>query len=582
VVGGARVDLDLRSVADVGADSLELSVFGVRDAAAGAGSADRAPARIAGAEAHVRSGRLSAGGEVLHSTRDDSASVAGHARAEWALRGDAVRLSGGWLRVGEGFASSLNPRLRSGLEEWLAGAEVRVAEGTRLRARHEQQRFRAFDVRRTTSSLGADHAFGRMRVSGEGGMQSDRTGGGESSAALGRVAVEIPGGTEGWLQAQRSLSATGSTPARPDLLGVGVAHRVLPSLKLEGSRRWIRTNPDSAIATVSALMARGELPLGARIWTGLERMEAQGASHAAILGWTQRLALYGGMQVHASLERRFGVHRVPVTDPVRALPFVDPDPDRWTAAWGIEYLPPAGPRFAARQEVRGGASAGWRFDVTAEAPLSRALAVLTRHDWWQDARAGLPGTSTRRDRSLLGLALRPVSDGTLNLLGKLEYRHSVNPLGGAVLAGSPEEWRTIGVGDAIWMPSSDWTLAGRYALRRTVAEDSSGSGWRLRSTAHYLGARAERPLHRRLGTRLDARLLAESVTGRTRWSLAPALAVALGGGLEGEAGYRFGDLQDPDFAAYGRNGFFALLSLRFTEGSIRDVAAFWRERIAEP
>jgi len=54
----------------------------------------------------------------------------------------------------------------------------------------------------------------------------------------------------------------------------------------------------------------------------------------------------------------------------------------------------------------------------------------------------------------------------------------------------------------------------------------------------------------------------------------------LGNGLELETGYRFGRLQDPDFAAQGGSGFYATLHLRFTERLLGTAADFWRERLA--
>jgi hypothetical protein len=47
-----------------------------------------------------------------------------------------------------------------------------------------------------------------------------------------------------------------------------------------------------------------------------------------------------------------------------------------------------------------------------------------------------------------------------------------------------------------------------------------------------------------------------------------------------ETGYRFGALRDPDFAAVGGSGAFASVGFRFTEGSLVNPAAFWRDRIA--
>lgn len=580
MVGGMRMELDaggLLARRAVG-DSLGLAVFGVHDGA-GAGLAEGGAARLFGAEVQVRRGGLAGVAEVLRSDHADSASVAGQARVQWTLPGERVRLEGAWLRVGDGFASTLNPRLRSGLEEWSVGTELRVGERGRLRLRHERQNFRAFGVERQSTMVTAERTVAGRRLTAEGGVQADAAQSGEAAQALGRATLALDRRTDVWVEGTRGLSQRGAMPARPDHLGVGVGHRVLPWARVEGHQRWVRVQRDSSLYTVSGLNVRTDLPLGTRIWTGVERTAAEGATHAAVLGWNQQLALWSGWQFHTLLERRFGIDRAPLADPVRALPFAQPERDRWSAGWGLEYLPPRGARFAARHELRGGDAQGWRFDLGGELPAGRSLALLTRHDWWAETRPDA-GVETRRDRSLLGLALRPAGRQDVNVLSKLEYRHTANPLAGTVLSGAQEEWRLIGATDAVWTPRPGLELAGRWALRRTVAEDSAAGGQRLRSTAHYLGGRVEQDVHRGVGLRLDGRLLSERVTGESRWSAAPSLAVGLGGGLEVEGGWRFGDLLDPDFAAWGRNGAFAVLSLRFTEGSLHDAAAFWRGRIA--
>jgi hypothetical protein len=51
--------------------------------------------------------------------------------------------------------------------------------------------------------------------------------------------------------------------------------------------------------------------------------------------------------------------------------------------------------------------------------------------------------------------------------------------------------------------------------------------------------------------------------------------------VELAAGYRFGDLRDPDFAVTGGHGWFATFGARVTEESLSSVAAFWRHRMSE-
>jgi len=47
--------------------------------------------------------------------------------------------------------------------------------------------------------------------------------------------------------------------------------------------------------------------------------------------------------------------------------------------------------------------------------------------------------------------------------------------------------------------------------------------------------------------------------------------------LQIEAGYRFGDLSDPDFSARGGHGFYITIGARVTRSTVENVAEFWRE-----
>jgi hypothetical protein len=81
-----------------------------------------------------------------------------------------------------------------------------------------------------------------------------------------------------------------------------------------------------------------------------------------------------------------------------------------------------------------------------------------------------------------------------------------------------------------------------------------------------------------LGLRGEARLLHEGTSASTRWDAAPQLVVRPLAGVELAAGYRAGDLQDPDFAVRGGSGWFVTLGAAVTEQSVHNLAAFWRNR----
>jgi hypothetical protein len=579
-----------------GIDSLGIAFFGVRDAAgnetvpgAGVGAVSH---DLYGGDIRLRRNGLELGGELVRALTADSSALAGRASARWTLPGDRLLLEGEWLTVGDGFSSTANPRLSSGLEELRLGAEVRVAEGSRIRVRHERQSFRQYDVERATTTLQAEQTVAGRKVTAEGGLASDVAGtAGTTTSATGKAVLAVTPEMDVWVEGSRVLDFdTASTAVRPDQLAFGASYRVLPGTRVEASHRWVRMQGDSATYALTSMGVRTEQVLGGQLWGSLEHADAASAGNSAVLGWNQRLSLSGGWQFTSLFERRIGLDRAPLVDPVRALPFLQPERDRWSAGLGVEWLPTDGrPRLGARGEMHDGRErSGWRVDVTGDAPLGRSLALLTRHDWsrdeWSDTRGD---QNSRRERSILGLAYRPVFSDAFNALAKVEWRRTMNPLaGGGVLASARDESRMIGAADAVWAPRAATELSMRYAMRWTEARDTALGPEALRSFAHYAGMRLDQGMGGALSSerfplsaRLDGRMLLEGVSGQARWSLAPSLVMGLGPTLELEGGYRFGDLRDPDFANNGGKGFFATLGIRFTESVFSDAAAFWRERI---
>jgi hypothetical protein len=195
---------------------------------------------------------------------------------------------------------------------------------------------------------------------------------------------------------------------------------------------------------------------------------------------------------------------------------------------------------------------------------------------------------SRQDRSLLGLALRPVASNRVDVLAKLEWRRTLNPLSGAagassVLGATGEDKRLLGAADAIWAATTRTEIAARYAMRWSANDQLlTSTGEALGIRAQYLGARVEQALQRSgaLRFRVDARMLLEQASSAAPWSVAPSVALRVGPRLEVEGGYRMGALRDRDFAANGGSGVFATVGVRFTEGLITGPASFWRDRIA--
>ncbi|HEX2094268.1 MAG TPA: SdrD B-like domain-containing protein, partial [Longimicrobiaceae bacterium] len=591
-VGGMRMELDAARLLSLGGvDSLGVAVFGIRDAAGtgvGTGVA-AAEYDLVGGDVRVRRRGLELGAELLRSVGDSTA-TAGRAEVAWALPGDRVQLEAGWLRVGDGFAASANPRLASGLEEIRLQGEAKLGAGSRVRLRHERQNFTEYGVERSGTYLTAEQAVRGRTLTAEGGVTSDlqaESGSGSSSSAVGKVTLAASEDLNVWVEGSHLLSATGTAPTRPDHVGAGASYRVLPRVRLEGSHRWIRSAADSGAYSLSSMALRMESVLGGQVWGGMERADGEQVAHSLAMGWSQRLSLAGGWSMSSLFERRFGLSHAPLVDPLRALPFARPERDRWSAGLGLEWLPAdSSARFSARGELHDGTErSGYRFDVAGDLPMGPSAALLTRHDWSSDEWGGAGsagGQRSRRDRSLLGLALRPVDSDAFNALAKVEWRRTANPLlGGDVLTQSRDETRLIGSADAVWAPAASSEFAARYAVRLSMVGDSLPGAAGDRSLAHYLGGRWGQLIGGSLSARVDGRVLVEGTTRTVRWSAAPSLVFRLGPQLELEGGYRLGDLRDPDFYASGGAGFFATLGLRFTEGSLGDAAAFWRQRVAQ-
>jgi hypothetical protein len=344
----------------------------------------------------------------------------------------------------------------------------------------------------------------------------------------------------------------------------------MPDTVVGQSTRYAATSIDLRTSTL----------FGGEAWGGVERAGSTRASHAAVLGWNQRLAVGGGWSVSTLYERRVGLSRAVLVDPARALPFARTEGDRWSVGGGLEWLPTSDhSRFSLRGEARNGdGRRGSRVTLGGDAPLGAGAALITLHDWsrYTVTSVGLTGQESRQDRSLVGMALRPVNGDALNLLGKLEWRRTLNPLSGAagastVLGSTGEDKRLLGAADAIWAATRLTEVAARYAVRWSANDQlTSSAGDAIGIRSQYLGARVQQGLNADgvVLLRLDGRMLLEQASGSAPWSLAPSLALRVGPRIEVEGGYRVGALKDRDFAANGGGGVFATVGVRFTENVI--------------
>jgi uncharacterized repeat protein (TIGR01451 family) len=596
-VGGLRMDADAARMLHLGTsavDSLVIGVSGVRDGSGASGpsllSGVPSTTTLLNADLRLRRGALSLTGSVLRAQSPDSSGVAGSTAVRYSLPGDRLVLDGRWMSVGAGLGAT-DPRLASALTETSFGMTTRFDSTNSIRFHWDESRFIQYGVTRSTTGVTAEQMLRGRRTTQDLSLVSE-TGGatGPVSAVTARIGTSVSPTIETWVDGTRLLSTTpvGQTASRPNQFGTGITFKLPAGLKLDASHHVMKTPGDSVVYGVTSAQLRADAVLGGQVWTGFEQSTAGlhdevRAGHSALLGWNQRLPLGAGWSLTSLYERRIGLSRAALTDPARALPFAQAEQDRWSAAAGLGWMPGGDrARLTVNAEMQNGQGASSsRFQLSGDAALNAGLALIALNDWSsrRDAMQSA-GAVSRQDRSLLGLAMRPVSSNSFNALAKFEWRRSTNATGSALLASSGRDLRMIGTSDIVWAPVRGTELSARYAARITTSDIAGDSAQRLHVADHFAGARIDRRLVGALHVRADGRMLMETESRTALWNAAPSLLYDVQGRLVLETGYRFGALRDPDFAAVGGAGAFATIGFRFTEGSLANPAAFWRDRIA--
>jgi len=383
-----------------------------------------------------------------------------------------------------------------------------------------------------------------------------------------------------WAEGRRHFSLSGPD-FLPDVMGVGGTYQVAPTVALEASQRYVSRSDSLGNYAISSIGVRTDMGHGTQAWGSYQLIGgASGASNAAIIGLRNRMQLSPDLAVNVLFERRVGVGRASIADPVRALPFLQTEDDYWSAGAGLELLPKGAPyRLSARGEYKDGALQSTRLaTVAGDVAFDASLALLTRQQFSQDARSSAP--LSRRLSSLWGLAFRPAHTDRLNVLAKFQWTDERNPLGAGVLLSQGVERKLIGAAEMIWTPVPTLEIGTRYAMRRTQADGvyPDGTPRTLTAWADYVGSRVNVALRPWLSVRADGRLVVERTSGATAWDGAPVLAFQPVSGLEVATGYRVGNLNDPDFSVRGGHGMFVTLSATLTEKLFPTAADFWRRR----
>jgi len=532
----------------------------------------------------LRFGALELSGETSWSRSRDSSGVAAAAHGAVTLLGDAARLSASWMTAGREFANPASAALQGGTEEFRFGGELK--QGTRrLPLAHEWQRFGSLGLERRHTTGSIIQSLGPT-VQLQGTMTGDRFSGASPSTSSvgGELKLQWKPLSRWTLftEGRRQFTSAG-TGMQPDYVGVGSSLEVNPNVALEVRHRQVFL-PGNGGYGVTDLGVRTRIGAGTEAYGKYQIAGVDGGRNAALVGLRNRLTLGSAWALNTQFERRSGLGRASVFDPVRALPFLQTEEDYWSVGFGAEFLKPGSPlRLSARSEYRNGDIRSTALvTVAGDVSLNRSLAVLSRQELLRsDQNASGVTARGHRYSTLWGLAFRPVHSDALNLLGKVEWLNADNGNGGGVLTGSRAEGRTILAGEAVWQPRIGAEVVLRYAYRQSTGSlvASDGTTLRLRSTADFVGWRGSQRIRSFLELRADGRLLNERVSGTSRYDLAPELALLPHPALEIVTGYRLGSLRDPDFAVDGGHGWFLMFGARVTEGTVASVAEFWRQRL---
>jgi len=579
LVAGARATLNVRPLAaGLRVDSLRIGITAVN-----AEQAINSYRLVGGDVRVVRFGALDVGAEIAYAEQGDSTGVAASAKASYSLFDGALSVGAGYMQVGREFTNPSNVALQPGLiEENLKGG-LKLG-GTELRAEHSRQDFELLGIGRQHTRVGIVETIGSAfqvdagvandQVSGSSTTSSDVTAGELKTKWGPTPKLQL------WTEARRHFSLSGPDIA-PQAWGFGGTYQVAPTVALEASQRYVTRSDSLGNYAISSIGVRSDMGHGTQAWGSYQLIGgASGASNAAVVGLRNRMQLSSDLTVNVLFERRVGVGRASIADPVRALPFLQTEGDYWSAGAGLELLPKGAPyRLSARGEYKDGALQSTRLaTVAGDVAFDASLALLTRQEFSQNARSGAP--LSRRLSSLWGLAFRPAHSDRLNMLAKFQWTDERNPLGAGVLVSQGAERKLIGAAELIWTPVPKLEIGTRYAMRRTQAEGvyPDSTPRTLTAWADYVGSRVNVELRPWLSVRADGRLVMERTSGATAWDGAPAMVFRPVNGLEVATGYRFGNLNDPDFSVRGGHGMFVTLSAALTEKLFPTAAAFWRSR----
>lgn len=581
-VWGVRANGALDRFAGSLADSVPVSVSFVNDGLPG--RAFRLGAFRAGA---VGAGGAEVGVEVAVASGADSSGVATRLEAKAPLLDGRARLAAQWTHVGDEFTNPGNIALRPGTDEVRANGSLDVGEG-RVLATHERQRFTTRDLSRRRSTVGyTQEVVEDVTVEGRIAADGSSTTTGDASSAAGeyKATWAATDALDLFAEGRSELWARGEGLAnRGAYYGVGGSYRLSKRFAVES--RWLRVNPtgDANPYNLTSIGLTSDLRVGTKAWGAYQISGGiDGQRNAAVVGLNHRFSIGADWRVSTLLERRDGVAGATLGDPVLVSPFEQPEDDYTSTSFGVEYLPQTKPyRASLRAENRDGTLSSSRLATLAgDVSFNAGLALLSRSELVErDVLGSLNDRYTRERSTLWGLAYRPTARDDLNVLFKFAWKDAINPFGSGVLATDGEESRLIGAMEAIWAPRGDVEFGMRFATRTTrlATPLTEVTDIITRNESDFVGVRGRWFAHRYVGVELEARGLMTGLAPGAVWDVAPSLVTRPVEALEVELGWRFGDLQDPDFAVRSGDGVFLTIGTRVTEDLLDSAASFWRSR----
>ncbi len=580
-VWGIRGSSDLGDVLGSVADSVPVSLSFVDDAQ------DGRPFRMGALKTGIVSDGRELSVELALAEGADSTGLATRIRAAAPDVAGRVDLSAEWSKVGEEFSNPANIALRPGTEELRASAGVDVGAG-RANAAWERQDFASRDLERSRGTVGYTQAV-REDVEVEARLAADASssGGTDTSSGAGeyKVTWSATSRVDVFAQGRNELWSDGEGLAnRGSYYGGGAALKLAESFGLEA--RHLRVDPtgDANPYSVTSVGLTSSLRAGTRAWGAYEISGGiDGRRNAAVVGLNHRFVLGSDWRFSTMLERRNGIAGATLGDPVLASPFDQPEDDYTSVAVGTEYLPEGRPyRASFRAEDRSGSLSSTRLATLAgDIGFDGGFALLSRQEFVErDVFGSLTTRYTRERSSLWGVAYRPVTRSDIDILFKFGWKDAVNPFGSGVITSEGEESRLIGALEAIWRPTRDVELGARFATRSTTLGTPLTEATTIitRNQTDFVGVRGRWFANDWIGAELEARGLMSALAPGAIWDVAPSIVGRPLEALEVEVGYRFGDLQDPDFAVRSGDGLFLTLGTRITEDLVDSAAAFWRSR----